>query len=139
MDDHWGASRVHCCYGSTLSDLSHCCLSGIIPSRHQYMLQNKCISYQTIENRGDNRSELISEFQNYIFGCDICQDVCPWNKKIKPTHEDAFKPNQKFLSLSFADFENMEKAEFDQIYKKSAVMRAGYEVLKRNINFVKTT
>ena len=98
----------------------------------------KCISYQTIEVKGNLDESLKGNFENRVFGCDICQDVCPWNLKSEKNNEPEFTPNQKLMELSKDDWHKMEKPLFDEIFKKSAVKRTGYSGLKRNLNFIES-
>jgi len=92
---------------------------------------NKCISFQTIEKKGvlDKKTNLFS----WIFGCDICQDVCPWNKNSMPTSEKLFIPHPKLLENTKSDWENLNKSDFNEIFKKSGVKRTKYEGFMRNI------
>ena len=96
----------------------------------------KCISYQTIELKGDLDNTLKGQFKNRIFGCDICQDVCPWNLKSKMHNEPEFLPHPRLLQLTKKEWENLDKDLFNELFKKSAVKRTGYEGLKRNIRFI---
>ncbi|MCD4746754.1 MAG: tRNA epoxyqueuosine(34) reductase QueG [Bacteroidales bacterium] len=97
---------------------------------------NKCISYLTIEYKGDLPTELKDKFNNRIFGCDICQDVCPWNKFAKPNNEPGFKPNEKLKKMKKDDWVKLDETEFNKIFKNSAVKRTGYKGLMRNIHFL---
>ncbi len=97
-----------------------------------------CISYQTIELKDVLDERLKGKFENRVFGCDICQDVCPWNLKSGKNTETAFSPNPKLLQLTKAEWHQMEKPLFDELFSKSAVKRAGYSGLKRNLSFIKT-
>jgi epoxyqueuosine reductase len=94
---------------------------------------NKCISYWTIEHRGDIPSELASEFDGWIFGCDICQDVCPWNKFSRPTSEPAFTPRCDCLCPPAEQWANLSLEEFQSTFADSAIRRAKPEGLARNI------
>lgn len=96
----------------------------------------KCISYQTIENRGDIDKSLKGKLNNRIFGCDICQDVCPWNSKPIPHSEPAFNPNKKLLALSKNEWHTMEKPLFNELFKNSPVLRTGFKKLKQNLDFL---
>ena len=99
---------------------------------------NLCISYQTIENKTDSIPvELKGKFANRLFGCDICQDVCPWNRNPITTNIEEFTPSDKLLTLNFTEWENMDKEEFNKLFKKSPLKRAKYEGLKRNLEFLK--
>ena len=97
---------------------------------------NKCISYLTIENKNEIPSELSKSFNNYIFGCDICQDVCPWNKFSKPHDEKEFLPKDEVSNFSNKDWEELTHDTFNRIFKNSAIKRTRFEGLKRNIKAV---
>jgi len=94
----------------------------------------KCISYLTIEHRGDfsdNRSEL----HNWIYGCDICQEVCPWNQKFSQvTIQNYFYPKKEILYWTNEDWERIDEEGFRKLFKGSAVKRTKYSGLSRNIN-----
>lgn len=96
----------------------------------------RCISYQTIENRGEIDPELKGKFENRVFGCDICQDVCPWNLKSETHHEPAFSPEPKLMALTKNEWNNMDKPMFNAIFRNSAVKRTRFEGLKRNLKFL---
>lgn len=97
----------------------------------------KCISYQTIERKGELCSDDTPGFTNWIFGCDICQQVCPWNGKALPHNEPLFKPHPDLLNLSANDWEGMSIEQFREWFRKSAVKRTKYQGLTRNIFYVK--
>ena len=100
---------------------------------------SKCISYLTIELKDELiPSEFKGEMEDWIFGCDVCQDVCPWNKFSKPHEETWFDPHVDLLSLTKKDWEDLNKETFNKVFKKSAVKRTKYEGLKRNIKFINT-
>ena len=96
----------------------------------------KCISYLTIEYKGDLTEQDPEKFQNWIYGCDICQDVCPYNRFSLPTMEPGFQPSEKLLAMRKADWKAIEKTDFEALFKHSAMQRAGFEGLKRNIEFI---
>jgi len=96
----------------------------------------KCISYQTIENRGEIDPELKGKFSNRVFGCDICQDVCPWNLKSETHREPAFVADAKLMNLSREDWHSMDKPTFNELFRNSAVKRTRFEGLKRNLKFL---
>jgi epoxyqueuosine reductase len=96
----------------------------------------RCISYQTIETRGEIDPALKGKFENRVFGCDICQDVCPWNLKSEAHQVEAFHPDIKLMSLTKGEWENMDKPKFNRLFRNSAVKRAKFEGLKRNLRFL---
>jgi epoxyqueuosine reductase len=96
----------------------------------------RCISYLTIENRGEIPAGFKGKFKNYIFGCDICMDVCPWNRFARPNTETAFLPKKELLEMRKQDWINLEKPKFNSLFKGTAFERTGFKGLKRNIAFV---
>ncbi len=98
---------------------------------------SKCISYFTIELKNEIPPSFKGSFENWMFGCDICQDVCPWNRFSKAHSEPLFNPNNKLLSMSKSEWEEITEDLFQEIFKKSAVKRAKFSGLTRNINFLK--
>ena len=99
---------------------------------------SKCISYFTIELKNEIPSDMKGKFDDWMFGCDICQDVCPWNRFSKTHNEPLFNPNQELLSMSKKDWEEITEEVFQNIFKKSAVKRTKYSGFIRNINFLKS-
>ena len=97
---------------------------------------SKCISYFTIELKDKIPNEVSGKFNDWIFGCDICQDVCPWNRFSKPNKISEFEPNEKLLNFSKADWEEITQELFSEIFQKSAVKRTKFDGLKRNIEFI---
>lgn len=94
----------------------------------------KCISYQTIENKTDEiDSEIASKLSNRVYGCDICQQVCPWNKKARPHQTAEFVPSPEFLNLNAESISSMSEEDFRIIFKGSAIKRAKHKGLMRNI------
>ncbi|MDR6300168.1 epoxyqueuosine reductase [Mesonia maritima] len=98
---------------------------------------SKCISYYTIELKNEIPKNEQGKFQDWMFGCDICQDVCPWNRFSKPHNEPLFNPHPDLLSMTKRDWEELTKETFGKIFKKSAVKRTKFSGLKRNIDFLK--
>lgn len=98
---------------------------------------SRCISYFTIELKEQIPQTMRGKFENWIFGCDICQDVCPWNRFSKPHQEAEFLPNQDLKNMTRRDWEEITKETFDRVFQKSAVKRTKLEGLARNIAFIK--
>lgn len=98
---------------------------------------SKCISYFTIELKNEIPKDVKGKFENWIFGCDICQDVCPWNRFSMPHNEPRFEPQLSLLEMTKKDFENLTEETFNKVFKKSAVKRTKFNGLKRNIQFLK--
>lgn len=98
---------------------------------------SKCISYFTIEYKGDTFPEaLTNKFQNRVFGCDICQDVCPWNRKVKPHQVPEFEPSEELMGLSKSDWHEMNEEKFNSLFKKSPIKRTKFKGLKRNLESI---
>ncbi len=99
---------------------------------------NRCISYLTIEHKGEIPETFAGGFQNWIFGCDICQDVCPYNIRFAvPTQEEAFSPPAELMEMNKEKWENLSREDFRKWFKKSPLKRSKYEGLQRNIRFAK--
>ncbi|NDV43288.1 tRNA epoxyqueuosine(34) reductase QueG [Flagellimonas sediminis] len=98
---------------------------------------SKCISYFTIELKNEIPSEFHGKLDDWMFGCDVCQDVCPWNRFSAPHQEPLFNPNPDLLNYSKKDWEEITEEVFQEIFKKSAVKRTKWEGLRRNITFLK--
>ncbi len=96
----------------------------------------RCISYQTIENRGEISQELEGELSNRVFGCDICQDVCPWNRKALRHTEPDFEPASGFLDMTADEWSHLNKDRYRELFTDSPVERAGFKKLKSNIAFL---
>ncbi|MDO8896841.1 MAG: tRNA epoxyqueuosine(34) reductase QueG [Bacteroidales bacterium] len=112
------------------------CPTGALVEAHQ-LDARKCISYLTIEYRGKLPADLKQNFNNYIFGCDICQDVCPWNRFAKPHKEPLFALSEELSNMKKEDWHKLDKEKFKKLFRGSAVERTKYEGLKRNIEFLK--
>lgn len=98
---------------------------------------SKCISYFTIELKDAIPTEMKGKFDDWAFGCDICQDVCPWNRFSKPHSEPQFNPHPEMLEMSKQDWEELTAEVFKKVFQKSAVKRTKFTGLKRNISFLK--
>lgn len=98
---------------------------------------SKCISYFTIELKENIPSEFKGQFDDWMFGCDVCQDVCPWNRFSKSHNQPLFNPHPEVLSMSKKDWEDITEETFNKVFQKSALKRTQFSGLKRNINFLK--
>ena len=100
---------------------------------------SKCISYFTIELKNEIPTYAQDKMDDWMFGCDVCQDVCPWNRFSKPHNEPLFNPNPDMLSKSKKEWEELTQEVFSEIFKKSPVKRTKFSGLKRNIDFLKNS
>jgi len=98
---------------------------------------SKCISYFTIELKEEIPSDVKGKFDNWMFGCDVCQDVCPWNRFSKPHSEPLFNPKPELLEMTKKDWEEITQDVFSKVFQKSAVKRTKFTGLTRNIEFLK--
>jgi epoxyqueuosine reductase len=98
---------------------------------------SRCISYLTIELKNEIPQEFKGKTDNWMFGCDICQDVCPWNRFSVLHQEPAFQPPPELLSMTKADWEEITEDTFKKVFKNSAVKRTKFAGLTRNISFLK--
>ena len=123
----------HC--GSCTACLDACPTEAIVAP---YVVDgSKCISYFTIELKDNLPQEMKGKFDDWMFGCDVCQDVCPWNRFSKPHNEPLFQTNSDMLNFSKSDWEEITVDTFQKVFKNSAVKRTKYEGLLRNIYFLK--
>jgi epoxyqueuosine reductase len=97
---------------------------------------SRCISYFTIELKESIPESFTGKFENWIFGCDICQDVCPWNRFSRTHQEPDFQPHGQLGAMDKKEWQEISHELFNELFRKSAIKRAGYEGLKRNIRFV---
>ena len=129
--DH--AVTDHC--GTCMACIDACPTEAIVAP---YIVDgSKCISYFTIELKENIPTEMKSKMDDWMFGCDVCQDVCPWNKFSKPHNEPLFNAHPELLSFTKKDWEEITEDTFKKVFKNSAVKRTKFEGLKRNINFLK--
>jgi len=132
--DHYDMPQKDRC-GSCSRCLEACPTEALEGPRH--LNARKCLSYLTIENRGEIPAEQAACLGNRLYGCDTCQEVCPWNRFARPTRIEAFRPAPALLSLRKEDLKGFSREEYNRIFAKSAVKRAKYEGLIRNIHNLK--
>lgn len=123
--DHCG--KCHLCIDS--------CPTGALEKPFE-LNPSKCIAYLTLDEEGDLPSEMKEKFRNRIYGCDICQDVCPYNRKAVPSLLPEFLPKPGMKSFRKKDWLKLSHEQFEVLFKDSAIHRAGYERLTKNIRFV---
>ncbi len=97
---------------------------------------SKCISYYTIELKDAIPNEAKGQLDNWMFGCDVCQDVCPWNRFAKPNNEPQFSPNTELMNFTKQEWIDLTEDVFKKVFKNSPVKRTKYNGLKRNIDFI---
>lgn len=102
-------------------------------SPHSPFCAERCLSYQTIENRGPLSDEAVAAMGNTIYGCDRCQQACPWNRFAQPTAEPLLQPRDELMAMQKEDWQHLSVEKYRQLFKGSAVKRAKYEGLMRNI------
>ena len=98
---------------------------------------SKCISYYTIELKESLPNDMKGKFDNWMFGCDICQDVCPWNRFSLQHQEPLFNPHPDLLEMKKQDWEEITKDIFQKVFQKTAIKRTKFSGLTRNIDFLK--
>ncbi len=98
---------------------------------------SKCISYFTIELKDTIPMEMKGKFDDWAFGCDVCQDVCPWNRFAKPNTTQDFTPNETLLTMNKQAWEDITEEIFNNIFADSPLKRTGFKGLKRNLDFIK--
>ncbi len=131
--DYDHAVTDHC--GTCTACLDACPTQAIV---EPYVVDgSKCISYFTIELKNELPAELKGSFDDWVFGCDVCQDVCPWNRFSKPHNEPLFNPHPELLSMTKKDWEDITEDVFKKVFQNSAVKRTKFEGLSRNIEFLK--
>jgi epoxyqueuosine reductase len=128
-----GATTDHC--GSCTACMDACPTNAI--EFPKVINGSKCISYLTIELKGEIPVEFKEKMDGWVFGCDICQDVCPWNKFSKPHSEPLFEAQGGMLDFTKEDWNEMTEDVFRKVFKKSPVKRAKYAGLTRNLVFVR--
>ena len=132
--DYDGIETDHC--GECTACIDSCPTQAIT---EPYVVDgSKCISYFTIELKENIPNEFKEKFEDWVFGCDICQDVCPWNKFSKPHKEPLFQSTSELMKMSRDEWNEITEETFNKIFKNSAVKRTGYKGLTRNLNFIKS-
>ena len=127
------ATTDHC--GSCTACIDSCPTEAIVAP---YVVDgSKCISYFTIELKENITPEMKGKFDDWVFGCDVCQDVCPWNRFSKPHKEPLFNPNPEVLSMSKKDWTELTEETFNAVFKNSPLKRAKYAGMTKNITFLK--
>jgi len=127
------AMTDHC--GTCTKCIDACPTEAILPNNT--VDGSKCISYFTIELKESIPNDFKGEFDDWMFGCDICQDVCPWNRFSVPHNEPLFTPKSELLRMNKRDWEEITKEVFGKVFQKSAVKRTKFTGLQRNISFLK--
>ena len=121
--------------GTCTKCIDACPTDAILPGK--VVDGSKCISYFTIELKEMLiPEEMKGKFQNWMFGCDICQDVCPWNRFAKPTNEIEFVPLPEVLNFSTSNWEELSEESFKKIFKDSPMSRAKFSGIRRNLKFI---
>jgi epoxyqueuosine reductase len=123
--------------GSCTKCIDNCPTDAILPDK--VIDGSKCISYFTIELKDALIDEnMKGKFNNWMFGCDVCQDVCPWNRFSKPTNEKSFTPIPEILNLSKKEWEEMSEETFKQVFKNSPLKRTKFAGIQRNLKFIQS-
>ena len=128
-----GASTDHC--GTCTACIDACPTQAIVAPT--VVDSNKCISYLTIEYKKALPNAYQEKMEEWVYGCDVCQDVCPWNRFSKPTTEPDFKIRDSVATKGWEEWEEVTHELWDEIMKGSAIRRTGYEGFKRNLKFAK--
>jgi epoxyqueuosine reductase len=120
--------------GSCTRCIDACPTDAILPGKT--INGSKCISYFTIELKDEIPEEMKGKFGNWMFGCDICQDVCPWNRFSKPHSEPEFTPYPEILNFSNNDWEELSEETFKKVFRDSPLSRAKFKGISRNLKFI---
>ena len=124
-------------YCGTCTKCIDACPTDAISPEGYILDGSKCISYFTIELKEAIPESYKGKFENWAFGCDICQEVCPWNRFSKPHQEPAFEAKPALLNMRKKEWVELTEEVFQTIFRKSAVKRTKFKGLKRNIDFLK--
>lgn len=132
--DHDHPIKDHC---GTCNRCITACPTEAIHEGGYWLDATKCIAYLTIELRDDHLpDEAEGKLQNWVFGCDICQEVCPWNRFAQPHTEPSFEPHADLLGLNRQDYQEMDEAQYERLFAGTPVKRAKWSGFKRNIDFI---
>ncbi len=123
-------------YCGTCTRCIDACPTDAISPNGYFMDGSKCISYLTIELKNAIPDHFSDKMQNWMFGCDICQQVCPWNRFAESHGEEKFLPKPELLSMTKEEWKDISEPVFDKLFEGSAVKRTKYEGLRRNIDFI---
>lgn len=123
--------------GTCTKCIDNCPTEAILPNK--VIDGSKCISYYTIELKDALIDESMKgKFNNWMFGCDVCQDVCPWNRFSKPNNEIAFTPIPEILNLTTKQWEEMSEETFKSVFKNSPLKRSKFKGIQRNLKFIQS-
>jgi epoxyqueuosine reductase len=118
--------------GTCTKCIDACPTEAILPDKS--LLANQCISYFTIELKSAELPDnLVAKADNWVFGCDICQDVCPWNRFSKPHNHPELDPSNEIISFSIKDWMTMDESGFKKLFKDSALSRTKWKGIQRNL------
>lgn len=123
----------HC--GTCTRCIDACPTQAILPNG--VLEARKCIAYLTIELKNEIPTEFKNLWKDWIFGCDICQEVCPWNQFALPNQENRLQPNEFLKQMTLKDWEEITEEVFDKVFQKSALKRTKFKGIQRNIQFLK--
>jgi epoxyqueuosine reductase len=130
-----GPTTDHC--GTCTACIDACPTEAIVENK--VVDSNKCISYLTIELKEEIPTSYKNQMEDWVMGCDICQDVCPWNRFSKPHNEPAFEPQNDILSFNWREWEEITSSAFKRRFANSPLRRTSYKSFMRNLNFTNPT
>jgi epoxyqueuosine reductase len=129
-------STDHC--GTCTRCIDACPTEAILPNKE--INGSRCISYLTIENKSDFiPAEFEQKMDGWLFGCDVCQDVCPWNRFSKPHQEPAFEPLTPIMTYDWTDWDELTEEKFNVLFKGSPLKRSKHKGILRNLHFIKSS
>ena len=128
-----GPSKDHC---GTCTRCIEACPTDAISKDGYLMDGSRCISYLTIELKGSIPKQFSGLMADNVFGCDICQQVCPWNRFSTPHQEPKFDPKEQLMSMTKSDWKDMQEEVFTEVFAGSPIKRTKFEGIRRNIDFL---